>query len=332
MQKNSTTIEAFGRLHFSLANLSNSGEIINGGAGMMVSPPILSVTANSAPTLTVNPPQYTSEVVEICNTLGINQKINIDIKTDPRMEWHKGLGFHTQLRLSIATAISITCERRINKETLAHTLSRGGTSGIGSLGFWHGGILFDAGRTRTGECFTPSADVKIFESSPLLYSKDSLPFIPVLVQPKNWPLIFGTLEKELFARLTPIPSKEAIACSKYIFDDLRMATEQDDFDYFCETISKISKIGFKKREIEHRNPLANLVFKTMRDSGLEGISMSSWGPTCFGFARTESAALDAVKYLSGRVEIDSAWSAEFAPGARLRRNYGTALPLISILD
>lgn len=332
MRSKSATIEAFGRLHFSLANLSNAGEIVNGGAGMMVSPPILAVTAKSENKLTVNPPNYTNEVIEICNILKINQNLRVDIKTDSRMGWHKGLGFHTQLRLSIASAVSIASEKKINKETLAHSLSRGGTSGIGSLGFWHGGVLFDAGRARTNGIFTPSSEVKNFTSSPLLYSNNRLPFIPVIVQPKSWPLIFGKLEKELFARLTPIPEKEAVTCSKYIFEDLRLATETEDFDYFCETISKISHTGFKKREIHHRGSLAKLTFKKMHEAGLRGISMSSWGPTCFGFVRNKNLALDAVNQLNECSEIDSAWIAELAPGARISIDHGETQQLISLLD
>lgn len=312
-----TRIRAFGRLHFGLVNLSLYGERINGGAGAMISPPAIEVYVNPDSGDDVVPAEWINEVMFIRRQLEIHSPTEVHIKFDDRMRWHIGLGFHTQLRLAIAAAFAFAYSLPIDPYKLSQLMSRGGTSGIGVHGFWHGGLLFDGGRTRPiGKLgFSPSSSSIANETAPLLFHRASLPFFPVIALGKGWPLIFGDTERQLFSELTPIPNDEAANCARAVYMDLQAAAAEANYQAFCEAITALTRIGFKKREISYRGTLVSNLMGLMQHIGLDGVSMSSWGPTCFGFTRDPDMARHAADRLKREQIVEDAWTCEFAPGA-----------------
>ncbi|MBC3302497.1 hypothetical protein H0Z09_15320 [Pseudomonas sp. SWRI18] len=320
-------VNAFGRLHFGLVNLSEVGEYINGGAGAMISPPVFSVTASSSSKFIVFPIRYEGEVRDLCRCLNITSGLNVRIDLDVRMCQHVGLGFHTQLRLAIATAILFALDLSIDTVSLSKTVMRGGTSGIGSLGFWFGGLLFDRGRKRTAvdDLFLPSSMTKDYDVSPLAYHKNKLPFCLVIVKPAFWEKIYGEKEKDLFEKLTPIPESETHKCRALIFGDLKQAVVREDFNGFCQALDGISFVGFKKREIAYRGERLTEIFELMRKSGLSGVGMSSWGPICFGFILNQEDAENVALRLNCHTLIEDAWVAEFATGATVQIDNGNVV-------
>jgi beta-ribofuranosylaminobenzene 5'-phosphate synthase len=314
------TVNAFGRLHFSLVNLSLSGERVNGGAGAMVTPPSLSVSAGPASEFSVSPAEWTGEVMDIYQRLRLIKPVRIDIEFDRRMLFHVGLGFHTQLRLAIGAALCFSFSLRYDPTQLASLLARGGTSGIGALGFWHGGMIFDGGRKRrtAAEQLVPSSAASIHPAAPLLCWRASLPFFPVLVKAKSWELIYGEKERRLFNQFTPVPCREADQCARAVYMDLQSAVVTEDFDAFCSALSELSTIGFKKRELDFRGDAAKVILCSMAKAGLNGAGMSSWGPTFFGFAQSAGLAEQAALELRSHPDIENAWSADFATGATVK--------------
>ena len=328
----STRVRAHGRLHFALVNLSPTGARINGGAGAMISPPAIQVCINQSAQLLVTPDNWTAEVLLVRQRLGIGSPANVMITLDQRMRWHVGLGFHTQLRLAIAAAFSFAFSLKIDPLDLPRVLSRGGTSGIGALGFWHGGIVFDGGKQRSSSrvAFEPSSVSACSDLAPLLFHRASLPFYPVVALGRGWDLVYGDVERRLFAELTPIPTHEAAECARTVYMDLQSAVAMADYDAFCEAISGLSLIGFKRREIAYRGDNAAQLLQLMTRSGLRGCGMSSWGPTCFGFARERAMASQAANLLRKSPSVEEAWVCEFAPGSTVSLDGGPELSAFQV--
>jgi len=324
MKNKTATVQAFGRLHFGLVNMSQTSDIINGGAGAMISPPVFSVTAREATEVSAHPFEYYEEVVDVCECLGVCTAVSVSVHIDSIICWHIGLGFHTQLRMAIAAAICFALDLEIDTVNLSKKVLRGGTSGIGSLGFWSGGILFDEGRKRpiVSDVFVPSVLARDYDVSPLLYQKPDLPFFPVVVLPTGWDRIFGEQERQLFSKLTPIPKCQAEETSLLVFGDLRSAVEKEDFDGFCRAITAMSNVGFKKQELSIRGDAATKVFELMTSLGLFGVGMSSWGPACFGFVKSKKAAENIASELLKYPIVEAAWPASFAEGATVQINDG----------
>jgi beta-ribofuranosylaminobenzene 5'-phosphate synthase len=324
-------VKAFARLHFSLVNLSTSGHRVNGGAGAMIDPPFFEVEITPSLNLEVEPATFFAEASDIILRLKARSQMRLRVTCHSHMKWHYGLGFHTQMRLAIATAIALSQGITIDPDALASQLARGGTSGIGALGFWHGGLLFDGGRERTevSESLLPSAAISKPKSSPLLHWRRSLPFIPVVAQARNWDLVYGAAERSLFERLTPIPPSEANECARIVFQDMQSAVVAADFDTFCASIIELGKTGFKRRERQFRGVEAIEIDRILTSAGLRGVGMSSWGPTWFGFTTEPMAAQRAVATLLNSGRFEGAWVASFAPGAQV--NFGNG-PVQSVLS
>src|ERR1700712_4950473 len=69
--------------------------------------------------------------------------VRIDVRRAPRA--HAGLGSGTQLALAVGTAFVRLLGRPASTAELARLLGRGARSGIGMLGFDHGGLIVDGG-------------------------------------------------------------------------------------------------------------------------------------------------------------------------------------------
>lgn len=313
-------VTAFGRLHFGLVNLSASGGRANGGAGIMVRQSSIRVTLEM-----FGRPAQASDVLGpelhlLAERLGVPAAVRATVDAGPLMKWHYGMGYHTQLRLSLATALAVLNEVKISPRQLTEVVMRGGTSGIGVHGFWQGGVLFDGGRRRMRdyETLKPSSSITTPASSPLLFARKSFPFTMVVVQAKGWALIHGEQERELFARLTPLPLAEANQTARLVFQDLMSSVAAADFDAFCCAMDEVQTCGFKQRELRFRGRSAVAVARTLADAGLRGVGMSSWGPTWFGFAKNRDAAARALSMLGSCDLLESACIAEVAPSAQVQ--------------
>lgn len=286
----------------------------------MISPPALKVVVDPATHTTVVPNEWLAEVTLIKSRLGIDLPVHVHVTIDPKLRWHVGLGFHTQIRLAIAAALAFAFAVPIEPLSLASVLSRGGTSGIGALGFWYGGLLFDGGKKRLSndQLFVPSSSASPSEPTPLVFHRANLPFFPVVAVGRNWDLISGEVERRLFAEFTPIPADEASECARVVYMDLQAAVATSDFEAFCASIQCLSTVGFKKCEIAYRGHLATALMERMTRAGLQGVGMSSWGPACFGFTQDSEMAATAVAALLRDPAVEDAWVGNFAPGAQVQ--------------
>lgn len=323
------SVKAFARLHFGLANLSALGGRVNGGAGLMIQPSNVEVVVQRDADVTVTPSDFQRDVEFVVRALGTSMPGRVSVHLGSSMRWHYGMGLHTQLLLALATALSIYHGIPADPSTLGQRVLRGGTSGIGVHGFWNGGVLVDGGRRRLSglESIQPSSSIVAPQQTPLVFRVDSLPFKTVVVHARNWPLVFGKLEERLFSDLTPIPPNDANRVARLIFQDLASATATGDFSAFCEALEEIQTCGFKQREIAYRGASAQSVAMTMRKAGLNGVGMSSWGPTWYGFASDHETALTAIRELSSSAQFEAVWLADVAPCAQVRVDDGPVVPV-----
>ena len=159
-------------------------------------------------------------------------------------------------------------------------------------------MIGEAGRPRSSTAFAPSAASPTTSLAPLLFHTSGFPWPVVIAAAPNWDLISGDTEIQLFRRLTPIPPEEARRATQIALAEMLPALLEMDYRRFCEAITAMSMVGFKRAEIESRGAPCKNFLDTLRGVGLDGVSMSSWGPACFGFAPDDRVAHDALELLS----------------------------------
>jgi len=139
------------RLHLGFYTISSSC-IAYGGMGLAIDKPEVNVQVRKADRLKIrNLTQVAverdvKEAVELLKLPGAEVKV---LKAIPR---HVGLGSTTQLRLSVAYALSKIYGLRYSIRQLAFILRRGWVSGVGIATFKQGGFILDSGRilSKTG--------------------------------------------------------------------------------------------------------------------------------------------------------------------------------------
>lgn len=309
------------RLHFGLLNLSTYGQRIDGGAGLMINRPGCTISAKRHSHLQVEPPALLDEVRFCTSKLGVAEPqllFKIYYSSAP----HVGLGWRTQLRLGIATATCLALEIPMNPLDLGPLMGRGGTSGIGSLGFWHGGLLIDGGRLRTEKrAPQPSAEVRLPGLPPLLF-RHSFPWAILVGIAANMEPVSGSLEASLFEKYTPIPGHEALAAIRIAHTELSSAVAEGDFRSFCDSIAALRELSFKRCELEFRGAAGMVAIKRIEDTGAGGVSMSSWGPAFFGFFSSAADAQAAADALEGDDFFSAAWATESSSSGAVVNYHG----------
>ncbi|MFL6101369.1 MAG: beta-ribofuranosylaminobenzene 5'-phosphate synthase family protein [Actinomycetales bacterium] len=315
-------LSAPSRLHLGLLNLSDRGTRIDGGVGLMLEDPRLLIRVEQAASLQIWPDQYVNEVLFCLNRLG-KSSVPLRLEIDCGIQPHVGLGWHTQLRLGIATAVCSFLGLSIDPAGLAPLLGRGGTSAIGSWGFWTGGFMVDAGhRRKVKTSFGPSSSSTVPELPPLIFKA-----------PFTWPLVMavapsmegihGEREKALFAANTPVPWTETLEAYATVLSQMVPAIVEDDFDSFCCSMERLRTLGFKRRELAARGAAAEAAILSLETSCLRGVSMSSWGPVFFGVAPTFAGALSSADQLRASGRFETVWVSRAAQeGASLTTGDG----------
>lgn len=286
------------RLHFGLLNTSAFGKRVDGGAGLMLDAPNIRVEVFKTERQVVTPPSLKEEVKFCLERLGAASDIPVGVRITNAEIAHQGFGWKTQLRLATSMALIAGIGLDLPGEPLATVLGRGGTSGIGSWGFWHGGFIVDGGHVRERkQGIVPSSSVAAPELPPLLCAhRFEWPVVVAVV--RGLPPIHGRLERELFAANTPTALEDALLLYECLFGEVLPAVVEGDFHAFCQGLDRVGELGFKRIERQVRGRQMAQALDVLRAAGLMGTGMSSWGPAVFGFAPTMDAAEAAVEELS----------------------------------
>ena len=217
------TVTSPSRLHFTLIDLNGELGRVDAGIGVALNEPSLKIRVYR-----IDSESETENPVEVLPILKrIRERIEPELKYSYKVEilralpHHVGLGSRTQLSLSVAKAISVLEHRDFTTYELAKLVGRGGTSGIGTAAFDHGGFILDGGHLfRRGG----GAGVK---HSFLPSSASEVPPPPVLFQhplPEDWFFVLaiphvkrgahGSEEIEIFKRNCPIRALSLIHISE----------------------------------------------------------------------------------------------------------------------
>jgi beta-ribofuranosylaminobenzene 5'-phosphate synthase len=321
-------VDAPSRLHLVLIDMNGGLGRVDGSIGITLDAPNTLLEARCAGSVTVKGgnPEVTERVRRSAEAtlayLGIAGGAELIIHTV--VEQHTGLGSGTSLALAAASAVCALAGRTVPIPNLARVVGRGGTSGIGTASFEHGGFLIDGGHSfgRTGEKkdFKPSAASGGVAPAPLTVRH---PF------PPDWKILIATPavkkgasereEEDIFRRCCPVPVEDVREICHEVLIRMLPGLVEHDLDLFGSAVNRLQMLGFKKIEIERQPPLIASLRSALCDAGAACAGMSSFGPTVFAIGDTgmqdvERAAREMLQGIESRILLTRARNA----GAHIR--------------
>jgi beta-ribofuranosylaminobenzene 5'-phosphate synthase len=204
---------------------------------------------------------------------------------------HVGLGSGSQLALATARAICELYGRSMTIKDLAVLVGRGGTSGIGTAAFEHGGFIIDGGH-RFGEGgeksdFRPSSASRGVKPPPVIVRHDFPADWRILLAIPDLPAgASGNREADIFKQYCPVPLEQVQALCHEVLMRMLPAIVEHDLDQFGASINAVQSIGFKKVEHHLQPPQIAGLLDAMRCAGAAGAGMSSFGPALYAVGDT----------------------------------------------
>ncbi|HEX3869969.1 MAG TPA: hypothetical protein VHV77_06015, partial [Pirellulales bacterium] len=282
------------RLHFGMFSFGARNERQFGGVGVMIDAPGLELTVTAADVTSAAGPM-SEQSVEIARRVlhALGKELHalgnaapagcrIEIAHAPRP--HVGLGSGTQLALSIAAALDALSghEPRLPDE-LARLAGRARRSGIGTHGFFRGGLLVDPGKLDENEV-------------PPLVTAVMLPasWRFVLLCPRQAVGLSGDAEREAFGRLPPVPASRSAELCKIAMLELVPEAMAGNFDRFSEALEAYGRLAGEcfasQQGGSYTSAAAMPMLRLARQLGVQGVAQSSWGPTIAALLDDSGAA------------------------------------------
>jgi len=269
------------RLHFALFDLNGELGRCDGGVGVYLERPGVVVEAERSARMQIVAGERKGEVARAARKFG-PFRIVVRSSIPP----HVGLGSTTQLLLAVAKA----CAPDRSAPELARIVGRGGTSGIGTWGFEHGGLIFDAGHSfgKEKKSFLPSSASRA--PPPALLARIPIPsswlFVCSIPSPAR---IYGERERAIFSRYCPIPRREVEKALAIAYSQLAPGALENDIGLFGEGLLGLQRVGFKKIEWKFQNKQTRGAFAVLKRE-CAGAGLSSFGPLVFGVAESAKHA------------------------------------------
>jgi len=197
---------------------------------------------------------------------------------------HAGLGSGTQLALGVAAALRRLHGLAADSAGDALALERGARSGIGLALFDSGGLVVDGGRgPLTG--------------APPIVSRMEFPseWRVMLVFDRTRQGLHGPGERRAFKDLEPMPAAQAATICRLVLMQALPALAERDIMRFGGAIGEMQRyLGdyFAPAQGGHRYASAKVAaaVEFLVGAGAHGPGQSSWGPTGFAFAASQSEA------------------------------------------
>ena len=228
---------------------------------------------------------------------------------------HAGLGSGTQLGLAVGRGLAELHGIPTEAGALARIVGRGLRSAIGTWAFADGGFIVEGGRRPGTEQVAP------------LLARYPLPaaWQCVVAVPAGAPGLSGEAEAQAFRTLPAPPAAEVERVAHLVLMQLLPALVEGDLPGFGGALTQVQHItgGWfapSQGGVFAPGPTAALIAALARH-GAQGVGQSSWGPTAYAIAasETEAAELAAVarEFLDGAGTV---FQGPFAScGARLSR-------------
>ncbi|KYH39430.1 MAG: beta-ribofuranosylaminobenzene 5'-phosphate synthase [Candidatus Bathyarchaeota archaeon B26-1] len=303
------TVESSARLHLGFYTISG-GHTAYGSIGVAIEKPRVTVQARGSDEVEVRnltQVRVEGDVAEVVKSLGLP---GAEVKVLEAIPRHVGLGSTTQIRLSLAYALSRAYGMNWSVRKLAFTLGRGWVSGIGVAAFEHGGFILDSGRTvRGGRVQEP----KSCEDLPKIVYRMPLPedWYFVVAVPKG---IRGLDEREERPVLEAPKTDRKLECELHeaVLTGMLPALARGDAEVFGKALTKVQRLvgryfsrwqggEFCCWETEE-------FVEAMLRGGAYGAGQSSWGPTAYGLVEGEESAkrlLENVRRSAERIGVEA---------------------------
>jgi beta-ribofuranosylaminobenzene 5'-phosphate synthase len=305
------------RIHLTLLDMNGVLGRVDGGIGIALEDPAVLLEAQASSSLEVHCDDVqTAALVRQCAEkilTEIHAGGSVSITVREYFPAHRGLGSGSQLALATAKACCELFGTILPIVELARMAGRGGTSGIGSAAFDHGGFIVDGGHRfgpgheKTG--FAPSSASRGIRPPPVLMRHDF---------PEDWRILLATpaltegasgmREQEIFQTCCPVPLEEIrMLCHEVLMRMLPGIVEKD-LDLFGLSVNAIQDLGFKKIELSFQPREITGLLDTMREAGAAGAGMSSFGPTVYAIGDTgmhdiERAVQSDLKEIGGGITL-----------------------------
>ncbi len=269
------------RLHITLIDMNASIGRVDGGIGITLDEPVITIKAEKSDTFEITGNSEHLERMRNSAALLLPEGEGIHISIEKDYPSHVGLGSGTQAALAAGMAVNRIYNLGLSVYDLAIKVGRGGTSGIGVAAFENGGFILDGGHKYSEKkAFLPSAASRL-PPAPVLLRKDFLDWDMVVAIPEQKGAS-SKKEVNIFQEKCPIPLQEVEKLSHIILMQMLPALFEEDVMTFGKCINSIQEIGFKKREVELQ-PVSRELMQALRDGGAYGAGMSSFGPTVYAF-------------------------------------------------
>lgn len=320
---NTVKITAFPRLHISLIEMSRMGYRLNGGAGVSISNPKITMLFSVSDHFEIidkrNKSINNDEKDRWCSILNeclegneFENRITCTINSNTLP--HVGFGTGTIVYLASIEALYILNNSIPTREDIIKYSKRGGTSGVGIRTYFDGGIVFDVGAPNREQDIKPSGAMSFVVYPPLSIYKDKLPEwnIGVCI-----PDIRSKTEKEellFFQKITDSISNDAPQILYELVNGVIAALKEQDYRTYCSAINKIQKTSWKAAErtqygnilVEYENYLYNL--------GADCVGMSSFGPLLYFHAENIQ---EVVARMNNRLEKECCFCTSFNNKGRI---------------
>jgi beta-ribofuranosylaminobenzene 5'-phosphate synthase len=285
------TVDAPARLHMGFLDPSGSLGRTFGSIGLVIDGQGTRVCARVADDMQVVNARSDAQRVRIEQYLERlhaawgGPPLAVEVEQAPRS--HCGLGSGTQLALALGTAYARLAGVPASTDAIARLLGRGARSGIGALGFDHGGLIVDGGPAKAARPHGAGMP-------PLLFRQ---PFPEawrvVLVDDLSREGLHGDEERRGLAALAPFPPTLAAHLCHLVLMRVLPGIVEHDFDAFADGITAVQQtIGEYFAPVQggvYSSPAVARAMQAIAQGQKAGTGQTSWGPT--GFAIVRSAEL-----------------------------------------
>ncbi|WP_445475023.1 beta-ribofuranosylaminobenzene 5'-phosphate synthase [Methanococcoides methylutens] len=269
------------RLHLSLIDMNAEIGRVDGGVGITLDSPNITLSAEKHDGIEITGGSSLSDRVYGAVEALLPEGEGIKVHVEEDMPPHVGLGSGTQIALSAAAAVNELYGLGMSVKELAIRVGRGGTSGIGVASFESGGFLVDCGHKFSEKgSFSPSSASRA-DPAPVIFRHD-LPDWDIILALPDSKGAHDAQEVDIFKKECPIPLQEVQEICHVVLMQMMPAIIEGDIENFGMALNHLQTVGFKRREIALQSPDVRDLIEFMQDLGVAGAGMSSFGPVVFG--------------------------------------------------
>jgi beta-ribofuranosylaminobenzene 5'-phosphate synthase len=294
------SVNTSARLHFGFLDPSGRGPNPFGSFGLAIDRPQTRLSLRRAANSQVSGTDCARAepyLNAIAASFGLNPLYHLHL--DEVIPAHAGLGSGTQLALAIGSAVAVLEGLPLDLGEIAARLERGRRSGIGIGTFGRGGAVVDGG-PQNGRVPEVLWRVRFPDAWRVL-----LIFDPAETG------VHGENEVAAFAGLPDFTESETTELTRRILEAALPALAAEDFETFCAEIGYLQQVmGTYFGPIQggpYVSAGVSAALKGLARDGVTGLGQSSWGPTGFAFASSETEG-----------EALLAAARDYAEGAELR--------------